>query len=113
VPWFTAKEQAKRGTNNVPRFARTNELRFIPQLERLLTSVPQPDWLSNRTRANSSELCAIPRFLHMASPMLKAPTVNFLSKTKSGRVLLHALCVLRCPHRAHWHWLGILREFAH
>lgn len=37
--------------------------------------------------------------------------MNFLSETKSGRVLLHALCLLRCPRHAAWHWRGMLREF--
>jgi hypothetical protein len=39
--------------------------------------------------------------------------VNFFSKTKSGRVLLHALCALRRPRQVSWHWHGIVREFAH
>lgn len=41
----------------------------------------------------------------------KGARVNFLSQTKSGRVLLHALCLLRCPRHAAWHWRGMLREF--
>jgi hypothetical protein len=58
-------------------------------------------------------MCQNSAFFKHGIARAKGPTVNFLSKTKSGRVLLHALCVLRCPHRGHWHWLGILREFAH
>jgi hypothetical protein len=34
-----------------------------------------------------------------------------LIKSRMGRVILHAVCLLRNPHRAHWHWRGIVREF--
>jgi hypothetical protein len=34
-----------------------------------------------------------------------------LAKSRFGRVILHAVCLLRNPHRAHWHWRGIVREF--
>jgi hypothetical protein len=33
-----------------------------------------------------------------------------LIKTRLGRVILHAVCLLRRPTRAHWHWRGIMRE---
>ncbi len=29
-----------------------------------------------------------------------------------GRILLHSLCLLRCPRHASWHWQGIRREAA-
>jgi hypothetical protein len=35
-----------------------------------------------------------------------------LASSRTGRVLLHALCVLRRPSHSSWHWRGILREFS-
>jgi len=35
---------------------------------------------------------------------------NTLASTRLGRVLLHALCLLRHPARSRWHWQGIVRE---
>ncbi len=37
---------------------------------------------------------------------------NSLGSSKTGRVVLHTMCLLRHPERASWHWQGILREFA-
>jgi len=34
-----------------------------------------------------------------------------LIKTRMGRVILHAVCLLRHPSHAHWHWSGMVREF--
>lgn len=33
-----------------------------------------------------------------------------LASSRLGRVLLHALCLLRHPSHSRWHWQGILRE---
>jgi hypothetical protein len=35
-----------------------------------------------------------------------------LASSRTGRVLLHALCVLRRPSHSSWHWRGIVREFS-
>ena len=43
----------------------------------------------------------------------KKNVMNFLANSKSGRLILHVWCFLRCPRHAHWHWQGIIREFAH
>jgi hypothetical protein len=64
----------------------------------------------------SAKFSKIPaKFIHFTHGIAaaKGPTVNFLSRTKPGRVLLHALCVLRRPRHVSWHWHGIVREFAH
>jgi hypothetical protein len=37
--------------------------------------------------------------------------MNGLADTRLGRVLLHALCLVRRPDRLRWHWQGMLREF--
>jgi hypothetical protein len=34
-----------------------------------------------------------------------------LIKSRMGRVILHAVCLLRNPRHAHWHWRGMVREF--
>ena len=33
-----------------------------------------------------------------------------IASNKSGRILLHAVCLLRRPRHAGWHWGGIVRE---
>ncbi len=38
--------------------------------------------------------------------------MNAFAHYRLGRLLLHALCLLRCPRHRRWHWQGILREFA-
>ena len=38
-------------------------------------------------------------------------SMNAIASSRLGRVLLHALCLLRHPARLRWHWDGILREF--
>jgi hypothetical protein len=38
--------------------------------------------------------------------------MNCFAKSRTGRVLLHALCLARHPAHALWHWRGIVREFA-
>ena len=43
----------------------------------------------------------------------KGDRMDHLTKSRLGRVVLHALCLLRRPANARWHWLGIVREFAH
>ena len=37
--------------------------------------------------------------------------MNLLASSRPGRVLLHALCLLRHPAHLRWHWHGIVREF--
>jgi len=37
--------------------------------------------------------------------------MNALASSRLGRVLLHALCLLRHPAHGRWHWSGIVREF--
>jgi hypothetical protein len=37
--------------------------------------------------------------------------MNALAASRTGRVLLHALCLLRHPTHMRWHWGGIVREF--
>ncbi len=37
---------------------------------------------------------------------------NKLGGSKTGRVVLHTMCLFRHPERASWHWHGIMREFA-
>jgi hypothetical protein len=37
--------------------------------------------------------------------------MNSLARTAPGRILLHALCLLRHPEHVRWHWHGIRREF--
>jgi hypothetical protein len=37
--------------------------------------------------------------------------MNALASSRLGRVLLHALCLLRHPGHGRWHLSGILREF--
>ena len=37
--------------------------------------------------------------------------MNAMASSWLGRVLLHALCLLRHPEYGRWHWVGILREF--
>jgi hypothetical protein len=37
--------------------------------------------------------------------------MNTMAETRLGRVLLHALCLLRKPGHCRWHWQGIVREF--
>jgi len=34
-----------------------------------------------------------------------------LVKSRMGRVILHAVCLLKSPRHAHWHWCGMVREF--
>lgn len=36
--------------------------------------------------------------------------MNAMASYRLGRVLLHALCLLRHPAHSRWHWCGILRE---
>jgi hypothetical protein len=36
-----------------------------------------------------------------------------LAVSRPGRVTLHVLSLLRHPGHSRWHWLGIIREFAH
>lgn len=36
--------------------------------------------------------------------------MKMLASYRLGRVLLHALCLLRHPSHTRWHWNGILRE---
>jgi hypothetical protein len=36
--------------------------------------------------------------------------MNAMAESRLGRVLLHALCLLRHPVHLHWHWSGIRRE---
>lgn len=36
--------------------------------------------------------------------------MNAMASSRLGRVLLHALCLLRHPAHGRWHWVGILRE---
>src|SRR6266853_116668 len=42
----------------------------------------------------------------------KGDCMDHLTQSRLGRVVLHALCLLRRPGHARWHWLGIIREFA-
>ncbi len=35
-----------------------------------------------------------------------------LASSKSGRVILHAVCLFRHPSHAQWHWRGMVRELA-
>ena len=42
----------------------------------------------------------------------KERAMNHLAASKSGRMLLHAICLLRHPNHSRWHWKGIMREFA-
>jgi len=37
--------------------------------------------------------------------------MNTMAESRLGRVLLHALCLVRNPAHRQWHWRGILREF--
>ena len=37
---------------------------------------------------------------------------NQLGCSRTGRVILHTVCLIRHPQNACWHWRGILREFA-
>ena len=37
--------------------------------------------------------------------------MNALASSRLGRVLLHALCLLRHPAHGRWHLNGIVREF--
>jgi len=37
---------------------------------------------------------------------------NGLGSSRTGRVVLHTMCLLRHPERASWHWQGIVRELA-
>ena len=37
---------------------------------------------------------------------------NGLGNSRTGRVILHTVCLIRHPEKATWHWHGILREFA-
>ena len=41
------------------------------------------------------------------------PTMGNLATSRMGRVLIHAVCVLRHPANLRWHWDGILREIKH
>jgi hypothetical protein len=36
--------------------------------------------------------------------------MNAMAESRLGRVLLHALCLVRNPGRRRWHWQGIVRE---
>ena len=36
--------------------------------------------------------------------------MNQLASFRLGRVLLHALCLVRHPAHVRWHWAGIVRE---
>ena len=38
--------------------------------------------------------------------------MNALANTRTGRVYLHAPCLMQRPARLRWHWQGIHREFA-
>ena len=42
----------------------------------------------------------------------RASWKNHLGNSRTGRVLLHTVCLIRHPQKATWHWHGILREFA-
>ena len=56
-----------------------------------------------------------PQFTRQKSSLLlfqKGAYMDHLTKSRLGRVILHALCLLRRPSQAHWHWLGIVRELA-
>jgi hypothetical protein len=37
---------------------------------------------------------------------------NTLSSKRSGRVLLHLVCLVRRPDHAGWHWQGVVRELS-
>jgi hypothetical protein len=41
---------------------------------------------------------------------MSAITASTLAASRSGRVVLHVLCLLRHPGHAQWHWRGIVRE---
>lgn len=38
---------------------------------------------------------------------------NGLGGNRTGRLVLHALCMVQHPDRVGWHWQGMVREFAH
>ena len=42
----------------------------------------------------------------------RASWKNNLGNSRTGRVILHTVCLIRHPQKATWHWRGILREFA-
>lgn len=64
-------------------------------------SINQLDWAGSMEGPNSRKPTAA-----------RASWKNALAESKTGRVVLHTMCLLRHPERASWHWHGILREFA-
>lgn len=41
---------------------------------------------------------------------MSANTKAQLATCRTGRVILHVLCLLQHPEHLRWHWSGILRE---
>ena len=58
----------------------------------------------------SARLAPLDRETRIAPPRLNWK--NQLGNSRTGRVLLHTVCLIRHPQKATWHWRGILREFA-
>jgi len=53
-----------------------------------------------------------PLYSSLIALFQKGDRMDHLTQSRLGRVVLHALCLLRRPGHARWHWLGIIREFA-
>jgi hypothetical protein len=79
---------------------------------------------THRTSRNAVRWCslpaaALPRFVSLLRLRCGAVPSRFhhrelklvLTSSRTGRVLLHALCALQRPSHCSWHWRGILREF--
>ena len=58
----------------------------------------------------STRLAALERGTRLTPA--RASWKNHLGNSRTGRVILHTVCLIRHPQKATWHWHGILREFA-
>jgi hypothetical protein len=62
------------------------------------------------SQLEGSRLAALDRSARITPA--RASWKNNLGNSRTGRVILHTVCLIRHPENATWHWHGILREFA-
>ncbi len=62
------------------------------------------------SRLESTHLAVLDRGTRLAPARLSWK--SNLGSSRTGRVILHTVCLIRHPQKASWHWHGILREFS-
>lgn len=95
------------------RISRTDQFSRSAGADRISESRPQPgsnDCVLATRLPRSRRFPTLPAFIITFT--MQGGIEAVLSGTRPGRVLLHALCLLRHPGRLRWHWRGIVREFA-